>query len=193
MGEEKSTLSLFNLESHLIPEVIQQIILIYMEQYIVSTVATQSTTSSGGGGEVSMQLDEERLFIALNNAFQNLPIEIMPRLPFTVQTSIVAVLEHVVKCPHPRIREVLGVTTKHLHNLIKECNLTVEELQIGINFLTRVGEKCEKNRQEMVMLADSLGLTSLVQELQAQHARLETHNDSITSGALLGPYHTASK
>lgn len=135
-------------------------------------------------------INAERLSKALNAAIQDAPLEPMPKLPFNSDTSIVAALEHAVKCPDSRLREVLASSTKHLHRIIKECNITVEELNFGISFLTRVGQKCSENRQEFVMLADSLGLTSLAQDLQLRNMHTHAY---VTPGALLGPFHKVGK
>ena len=40
----------------------------------------------------------------------------------------------------PRVKEVLSALARHMHDFAREVNLTHEEWQVGIEFLTRAGE-----------------------------------------------------
>lgn len=84
----------------------------------------------------------------------------------------------------PRVREVLGALARHVHDFAREVNLTHEEWQMGIEFLTRAGEITTPERQEFVLLSDVMGLSSLVDML---HSR-----EDATSSSVLGPFHVSN-
>ncbi len=84
----------------------------------------------------------------------------------------------------PRVREVLGALARHIHDFAREVNLTHEEWQVGIEFLTRAGEITTPERQEFVLLSDVMGLSSLVDML---HSKPEA-----TSSSVLGPFHVSN-
>lgn len=81
----------------------------------------------------------------------------------------------------PRLREILGSLTKHLHAFAKEVNLTHAEWNTGIAFLEKAGEISDKERHEFVLLSDLLGLSSLVDMINA--------SPDGTSSSVLGPFH----
>lgn len=81
----------------------------------------------------------------------------------------------------PRLREILQSLTKHLHAFAKEVNLTHEEWNAGIGFLERAGEISDAERHEFVLLSDLLGLSSLVDMINAVPEG--------TSSSVLGPFH----
>ena len=60
---------------------------------------------------------------------------------------------------------------------------TEAELQAGIEFLTAVGEKCSASRQEFVLLADVLGLSTLT--VAMNHDKPE----GCTEATVFGPFH----
>ena len=72
-----------------------------------------------------------------------------------------AVIARLSDTPDARLKEVLTCVVQHLHGLARELRLTEAELQAGIEFLTAVGKKCSASRQEFVLLADVLGLSTL--------------------------------
>ena len=72
-----------------------------------------------------------------------------------------AVIARLSDTPDARLKEVLTCVVQHLHALARELRLTEAELQAGIEFLTAVGKKCSPSRQEFVLLADVLGLSTL--------------------------------
>lgn len=84
----------------------------------------------------------------------------------------------------PRVKEVLSALARHMHDFAREVNLTHEEWQVGIEFLTRAGEITTPERQEFVLLSDVMGLSSLVDML---HSTPEA-----TSSSVLGPFHVSN-
>lgn len=81
----------------------------------------------------------------------------------------------------PRLREILGSLTKHLHAFAKEVNLSHAEWNTGIAFLEKAGEISDKERHEFVLISDLLGLSSLVDMINA--------SPDGTSSSVLGPFH----
>lgn len=85
----------------------------------------------------------------------------------------------------PRLREVMGALVKHLHAFAKEVNLTQEEWEFGVGFLTRTGQICSDERQEFILLSDALGLSMLVDAINNRRPEGATEN------TVFGPFHVA--
>ena len=86
----------------------------------------------------------------------------------------------------PRLREIVGVVVKHLHEAVKELRLTPEEWFKAIDFLTRTGQICTEWRQEYILLSDTLGVSMLVDAIN--HDRPE----GSTENTVLGPFYVAN-
>jgi hydroxyquinol 1,2-dioxygenase len=65
-------------------------------------------------------------------------------------------------CETPRHTTVLQALVTHLHAFAREVALTEAEWFAAIDFLTRAGQACTPERQELVLLSDVLGLSMLV-------------------------------
>jgi hydroxyquinol 1,2-dioxygenase len=61
-----------------------------------------------------------------------------------------------------RFREIMQSLVRHLHAFAREVGLTEEEWLAGIEFLTRTGQMCSDQRQEFILLSDTLGLSMQV-------------------------------
>ena len=83
--------------------------------------------------------------------------------------------------PDPRLRELLGALVRHLHEFAVETRLTPQEWLAGVEFLTATGRKCDHQRQEFILLSDVLGLSSLVDLLNAA--------GGATESTVLGPFY----
>jgi catechol 1,2-dioxygenase/hydroxyquinol 1,2-dioxygenase len=102
----------------------------------------------------------------------------------TTETITDAVLEQMAATPDPRLRQVMASAVKHLHAFAREVNLTPGEWIKGIEFMTSVGKMCTPERQEFILLSDTLGLSALVNFLHDKTAIEEgTHT------SLLGPFY----
>ncbi len=95
-----------------------------------------------------------------------------------------AVLERLQNTPDPRLRQVLGALVRHLHDFVREVQLTDAEWEQGIGFLTDTGHWCSGQRQEFILLSDTLGVSMLVTALN--HARAP----GATEATVFGPFHT---
>jgi len=73
-----------------------------------------------------------------------------------------AVLKRHEGASNVRLRAVMTSLVRHLHDFAREVQLTEEEWEAGIRFLTEVGHITDGNRQEFILLSDTLGLSMLV-------------------------------
>jgi protocatechuate 3,4-dioxygenase beta subunit len=92
-------------------------------------------------------------------------------------------VDSLAACPDPRLREVLGSLIRNLHRFAVETSLTEAEWMAGIRFLTEVGHTCTDQRQEFILLSDTLGLSMLVD--------LVNHGvgSNATESTVLGPFY----
>ncbi|WP_338784326.1 intradiol ring-cleavage dioxygenase [Streptomyces sp. DG1A-41] len=83
----------------------------------------------------------------------------------------------------PRLRELLTGLVRHLHDFARETQLTQEEWERAIAFLTATGQACTDTRQEFILLSDVFGLSMLVETVNGHRA------PSATEPTVLGPFH----
>ena len=83
--------------------------------------------------------------------------------------------------PDPRLRELLAALIRHLHAFAVETRLTPEEWLAAVRFLTATGQTCDDQRQEFILLSDVLGLSSLVDVVNAA--------EGATESTVLGPFY----
>ena len=65
--------------------------------------------------------------------------------------------------PNPRLAEITTALIRHLHEFVVEVGLTREEWFAGIEALTRTGQMCDGQRQEFILLSDTIGVSMLVE------------------------------
>ena len=75
------------------------------------------------------------------------------------------IAERLGALPPSRLVTALGQGVVGLHRIIAEIDLSGEELLAVIGFLTEVGHHVDRRRQEWVLLADLLGVSTLVDDL----------------------------
>ncbi|WP_275669692.1 intradiol ring-cleavage dioxygenase [Achromobacter aloeverae] len=85
----------------------------------------------------------------------------------------------------PRLAQVMASLVGHLHAFIKDVQLTQEEWACAIDFLTRTGQLCSEQRQEFILLSDTLGVSMLVDAINNRRPSGATEN------TVLGPFHVA--
>jgi hydroxyquinol 1,2-dioxygenase len=73
-----------------------------------------------------------------------------------------AVIERFQNTPDPRLKTVIQSLVHHLHDFVREVELSTEEWYAAIDFLTRTGQICGNSRQEFILLSDTLGVSMLV-------------------------------
>ncbi len=91
------------------------------------------------------------------------------------------VLRAYAATPDPRLRELLAALIRHLHAFAAETRLTHREWMAGLEFLTAVGQMCDDQRQEFVLLSDVLGLSAQVDNANAAAGATEP--------TVLGPFY----
>lgn len=102
------------------------------------------------------------------------------------KTITQAVLARNAGTENRRLHQVMTSLVQHLHSFAREVNLTEEEWNEGIQFLTAVGQSCSPVRQEFILLSDTLGLSTLV---TAQNHRKPV---GCTEATVFGPFHVES-
>jgi catechol 1,2-dioxygenase len=95
-----------------------------------------------------------------------------------------AVLKQLAGTPDPRVRQLMEALVRHLHAFAREVRLTGEEWMAAIEFLTATGKICGPNRQEFILLSDTLGLSALVSTI-AQ----DRDDEGATEETILGPFY----
>ena len=94
-----------------------------------------------------------------------------------------AVLAEIERAPNPRFREIMSTAVRHLHAFIGEAKLTEAEFQLACRYIARLGQLTNESHNEVVLIAGSLGVSSLVCLLNnGDHGRSET------TANLLGPF-----
>jgi catechol 1,2-dioxygenase len=102
---------------------------------------------------------------------------------FTEETAADAVLDSLAPSTDPRLREILTSLVRHLHAFTREVELTIPEWEKAIDFLTKVGQKCDADRQEFILLSDVLGESMLVETVNNRKFGVATES------TVLGPFH----
>ena len=94
-----------------------------------------------------------------------------------------AVLGRLANCESPRLKEILGLLVKHLHDFVREARLSEAEWMQGIEFLTATGQMCSDKRQEFILLSDTLGVSMLTV------AQNNAKPPAATEATVFGPFH----
>jgi catechol 1,2-dioxygenase len=90
-----------------------------------------------------------------------------------------AVLTVMRQTPDARLREIMVSLVSHLHGFVKDTRLTEAEFRSATALIARMGQLTNDSHNEVVLMAGSLGVSSLV--CLQNHAADATHN-------LLGPF-----
>ncbi|WP_305986056.1 intradiol ring-cleavage dioxygenase [Roseibium sp. MMSF_3544] len=102
---------------------------------------------------------------------------------FTEENSAEVVTGRNKNASDPRLKEVMEVVTRKLHEAVKEIEPTQEEWFKAIQFLTATGHKCDDWRQEFILLSDVLGVSMLVDAVNSRRPTGASEN------TVLGPFH----
>src|ERR1700758_203440 len=98
----------------------------------------------------------------------------------SVTEIVLAAMENTA---NPRLKDILNALVRHAHAFLNEVKLTDDEFEQGLDFIRQVGLTCTDRHNEVVLLADVLGLSTLVKVLN------NTAHEERTGGALLGPFY----
>lgn len=93
-----------------------------------------------------------------------------------------AVVESFAKTSDPRLQKVMTSLVHHLHDFIRDVELTFDEWHTAIEFLTKTGHMCTDTRQEFILLSDVLGASMLVDAINHRMP------GTATQTTVLGPF-----
>src|ERR1700722_8134062 len=94
-----------------------------------------------------------------------------------------AVIEAVSRAEDPRLREILLSLVRHFHGFVREVRLTEREFQEAVGIIVAMGQKTTSSHNEVVLMAGSLGVSSLVCLLNNGN-----NGQSETQANMLGPF-----
>lgn len=94
-----------------------------------------------------------------------------------------AVVEAVSRVEDHRLREILLALVRHLHGFVREVRLTEREFQEAVRIIVAMGQKTTPSHNEVVLMAGSLGVSSLVCLLNNGN-----NGQTETQANLLGPF-----
>jgi len=97
-----------------------------------------------------------------------------------VTDAVLAVME---RTTDPRLREIMVSLVSHLHAFVRDVRLTEAEFQDATAILNRMGKLTSDTHNEMVLMAGSLGVSSLVCLMNNGD-----NGTTETSQSLLGPF-----
>lgn len=95
-------------------------------------------------------------------------------------------LDAMARTPNPRLREVIAALTRHLHAFVQEVKLGEEEFEQALDFIVALGQATGEKKNEVVLAADILGISTLVALQNNQDPQGESPS------ALLGPFWRAN-
>ena len=94
-----------------------------------------------------------------------------------------AVLERFADCGDPRFKTIMTALVRHLHDFVRDVELTEAEWMAAIQFLTATGQTCTDKRQEFILLSDTLGVSMLVDAINNRKPA------GALESAVQGPYY----
>ena len=104
---------------------------------------------------------------------------------FNEKTITDAVIQRFSTSADPRVKEICTSLVRHLHDFVRDVRPSGEEWAYAIDFLTRTGKICDGNRQEFILLSDTLGVSMLVDAIN------NPASGSVTQSTVLGPFYVA--
>jgi catechol 1,2-dioxygenase len=99
------------------------------------------------------------------------------------QDVTTAVIEVMRRTENPRLREIMVAAVSHLHAFVREVRLTEEEFREATALFNELGRLSTDSHNETVLMAGSLGISSLVCLLNNGDG-----GTTETSQNLLGPF-----
>jgi hydroxyquinol 1,2-dioxygenase len=94
-----------------------------------------------------------------------------------------AVLSELQRAQDPRFKEIVSAAIRHLHDFAREVKLTEDEFRQACAFIAALGKKTSETHNEVVLLAGSLGFSTLVCLLNNGNK-----GQTETTANLLGPF-----
>src|SRR5579872_5563812 len=94
-----------------------------------------------------------------------------------------AVLGTLAASADPRFKRIMTSLIRHLHDFVREVELSEAEWRRAIEFLTATGQASTPSRQEYILLSDMLGVSMLVDALNHRKPA------DATPSTVLGPFY----
>lgn len=99
------------------------------------------------------------------------------------EASVTAVVQAAMAhTADPRLRRIMAAVVEHAHALIRDVDLTEDEFQAAVRFVTLLGQQTDDHHNEVILAADVLGISTLVA------LRNNPEQEGQTAAALLGPF-----
>jgi protocatechuate 3,4-dioxygenase beta subunit len=105
---------------------------------------------------------------------------------FTEENSAEVVIGRNARAKNARLKQVIEVVTRKLHEAVKEIEPTQEEWTTAIDFLTKTGQMCNDWRQEWILCSDVLGVSMLVDAINNRKP------SGATETTVLGPFYVSN-
>jgi catechol 1,2-dioxygenase len=100
--------------------------------------------------------------------------------------SITGTVLSQIHAPDPRMGQLAASLVTHLHDFIRENQVTWGEWMTGLDFLARAGHWTSATRNELILLSDTSGSSTLVDALNNQGPA------NMTPTTVEGPFHSAA-
>ena len=101
----------------------------------------------------------------------------------TQQDVTAAVLAEVSRSENPRFKELMTAAVQHLHGFVRDARLTEAEFHQACGLIANLGQLTTASHNEVVLIAGSLGISSLVCLLNNGD-----HGQTDTTANLMGPF-----
>ncbi len=102
---------------------------------------------------------------------------------FNPETHLEAVLQRLENAPDARSKQLAEAFVRHAFAFVNEVKPSEAEFMAAIGFLTEVGKRCDDKRQEFILLADTCGISMLVDHIN------NAGQAGATESAVLGPFY----
>jgi hydroxyquinol 1,2-dioxygenase len=102
---------------------------------------------------------------------------------FTENNLTDAVLARLDGASSPRFKQIMSSLIRHMHDFVRDVELTEAEWFEAIKFLTATGQKCDDKRQEFILLSDTLGVSMLVDAINHRKP------GGATESTVFGPFY----
>ncbi len=105
-------------------------------------------------------------------------------MPYATEESLTDLaLKQWEACHSPRLRQIMQSLVKHLHEFVREVDVTEQEWLTAVDWLARAGKQCTEKRHEFILFSDVLGISMLVDSM---NHRFPT---GATPTTVMGPFH----
>jgi hydroxyquinol 1,2-dioxygenase len=109
---------------------------------------------------------------------------------YNESTVTQAVLDSVANCSDPRFRTIMTSLVNHLHAFVREVDLTEDEWADAVQFLMETGKSSTPQRNEFILLSDTLGVSMLTVSLaQARKSATLKGATEATEATVEGPFY----